>query len=101
MREDANCQWRVAARPVGKPKPEDFAYTEEAIPEPGAGEILLKTLYLGLAPVMRMYMQGTGAAGEKAPGIGDVIHGRGVGEVVTSNHPAISSRASSAGRPTK
>ena len=88
MREDANCQWRVAARPLGMPKPEDFAYTEEAVPEPGAGEVLLKTLYLGLAPVMRMYMQGTGAAGEKALGIGDVIHGRGVGEVVTSNHPA-------------
>jgi NADPH-dependent curcumin reductase CurA len=87
MREDRNCQWRVAARPVGNVKPEDFTYTEEDIPSPGEGEFLLKIRYLGLAPVMRMYMQGTGAAGEKPLQIGDVIHGRGVAEVIESNHP--------------
>ena len=87
MREDRNCQWRVAARPVGKPKPGDFAYTEEPIPEPGDGEFLLRVHYLGLAPVMRMYMQGTGWAGERPLAIGDVIHGRGVAEVIASRHP--------------
>lgn len=87
MKEDRNCQWRVAARPVGNVKPTDFAYAEEDIPRPGEGEFLLKTLYLGLAPVMRMYMQGTGAAGERPLQIGDVIHGRGVAEVIESNHP--------------
>ena len=87
MKEDRNCQWRVARRPVGNVRPDDFKYTEEDIPRPGEGEFLLKTLYLGLAPVMRMYMQGTGAAGEKILQIGDVIHGRGVAEVVESNHP--------------
>ncbi|MGA0266318.1 MAG: NADP-dependent oxidoreductase [Lysobacterales bacterium] len=87
MREDRNCQWRVAARPVGNVKPSDFEYAETDIPEPGDGEFLLKTLYLGLAPVMRMYMQGTGAAGERPLEIGDVIHGRGVAQVVKSRHP--------------
>lgn len=87
MREDKNCQWRVAARPVGNVKPSDFTYTEEEIPRPGEGEFLLKTLYLGLAPVMRMYMQGTDAAGESVLQIGDVIHGRGVAQVVESKHP--------------
>ena len=87
MNEDRNCQWRVAARPDGNVKPSDFSYTEEDIPRPGEGEFLLKTLYLGLAPVMRMYMQGTGAAGERPLQIGDVIHGRGVAQVIESNHP--------------
>jgi hypothetical protein len=86
MREEVNCQWTVAARPVGNVKDSDFAYRETAIPEPGPGEFLLKTLYLSLAPVMRMYMMEGGSAGERELAIGEVIHGRGVGQVVKSNH---------------
>lgn len=87
MREDRNCQWRVARRPRGAPQPDDFAYTEEPVPRPGPGEMLLRTHYLGLAPVMRFYMLGTDAAGERTLDIGDVIHGRGVAQVVETNHP--------------
>lgn len=87
MREDVNLQWCVARRPEGKPRSEDFALKETPIPAPGPGEMLLRTHFLGLAPVMRMYMQGTVAAGEKPLAIGDVIHGRGVAVVVESNHP--------------
>ncbi len=87
MNEALNCQWRVAARPEGNVKPSDFRYTEEPVPEPGDGEFLLRTLYLGLRPVMRMYMGGESAAGEKPLAIGDVIHGRGVAQVVSSLHP--------------
>lgn len=87
MREDMNCQWRVAARPKGNVKATDFEYREVPVPSPGDGEILLRTLYLGVRPVMRMYMQGIPAAGEKPLRIGDVIHGRGVAQVVASRHP--------------
>jgi NADPH-dependent curcumin reductase CurA len=87
MNENMNCQWRIAARPVGNVKPSDFEYREEPIPSPGDGEMLLKTLYLGLAPLMRMYMQGIPTAGERPQEIGDVIHGRGVAEVIKSKHP--------------
>jgi len=87
VREDKNCQWRVKNRPVGNVKTSDFAYSEEDIPHPAQGEFLLKILYLGVAPVMRMYMQGTDAAGERPLEIGDVIHGRGVAEVIESRHP--------------
>lgn len=90
MRDDVNLQWRVARRPEGKPRPGDFALTEEPVPEPGPGEVLLRTHFLGLAPVMRMYMQGTGAAGERALEVGDVIHGRGVAQVMASRHPDVS-----------
>lgn len=87
MREDRNCQWRVARRPVGNVVPEDFLYTEEDRPRPDDGEFLLKTYYINLAPVMRMYMSGETAAGEKPLDIGDVIHGRAVAEVIDSRHP--------------
>ena len=87
MTEDRNCQWLVARRPSGNVVAEDFQYREVPIPEPGDGEFLLKILYLNLAPVMRMYMSGESVAGESPLAIGDVIHGRGVGEVIESDHP--------------
>ena len=90
MREDRNCQWRVAARPADNVRDTDFAWHEEPIPVPREGEFLLRTLYLGVRPVMRMYMQGIAAAGERPLEIGDVIHGRGVAEVVRSQHPDFS-----------
>ncbi|MCB1677684.1 MAG: hypothetical protein KDI16_03255 [Halioglobus sp.] len=58
MNEQRNSQWRVAARPVGNVKPSDFECAEEAIPEVTEGQFLLRALYLGLRPVMRMYMGG-------------------------------------------
>lgn len=82
-----NQQWRIAAHPQGIAKPGDFEYREEDIPEIKDGQVLLRTLYLGLAPLMRMYMQGQSVAGEAPLDIGDVIHGRGVAEVMESRHP--------------
>ena len=82
-----NRQWCVGARPEGKPKPSDFLYKECSIPSPGEGEVLLETLYLGIAPVMRMYMMNAPIGGEPALAIGDVIHGRGVARVLESQHP--------------
>jgi len=87
-----NKQWCVAARPEGKPKPSDFLYQEGSIPVPGDGEVLLETLYLGIAPVMRMYMMNSPEnplkiAGEPPLAIGDVIHGRGVARILESHHP--------------
>ncbi|MDX1482571.1 MAG: hypothetical protein R3315_12885, partial [Woeseiaceae bacterium] len=87
MNEDLNCQWRVARRPQGNVVAADFEYREESIPEPAEGEFLLRVLYLNLAPVMRMYMSGDAVAGERPLAIGDVVHGRGVGEVIASRHP--------------
>ena len=67
--------------------PADFEWAHEAIPEPGEGEVLLRTLYLGIAPVMRFYMQATANTGDRDLDIGEVIHGRGVAQVVKSRHP--------------
>ena len=86
--DDSACQqWQIGRRPNGNVTPDDFTWAEVEIPEPGEGEVLLKTLYLGLAPVMRMYMAGTDSTGARKLDIGDVIHGRGVAQVVKSRHP--------------
>jgi NADPH-dependent curcumin reductase CurA len=82
-----NHAWRVARAPVGNVRPEDFEWTAQAIPDLSEGEVLLRTLYLSLAPVMRTYMQGKPAAGETPLSAGDVIHGRGVAQVARSLHP--------------
>jgi len=66
-------------------KASDFELHEASIPEPGAGEFLIKTMYLSVAPVMRMYML-DGAAFEKPLALGDVMRGRGVGRVIASNN---------------
>ncbi len=87
MNEDRNCQWRIARRPVGNVVAEDFRYTEEDIPRPGDGEFLLESYYVNVAPVMRMYMSGQSAAGERPLAIGDIIHGRAVAKVIESSHP--------------
>ena len=85
--DEANYSWRVARHPDGNVVPGDFSWAETAIPEPAAGEVLLKTHYLGLAPVMRMYMMGGSPSGEVPLRIGDVIHGRGVAQIIKSRHP--------------
>jgi len=82
-----NRQWCVGARPEGKPKPTDFLFKESSIPRAGMGEVLLETLYLGIAPVMRMYMMNAPMGGEPVLDIGDVIHGRGVARVLESYNP--------------
>ena len=82
-----NQQWCVARRPNGNVVQDDFLLKETKIPECADGQILLRTLFLNLTPVMRMYMSGHAIAGEAALNIGDLIHGRGVAEVIESRHP--------------
>jgi NADPH-dependent curcumin reductase len=81
-----NHQFRLAARPVGLPKPSDWRYTEEPVPEPGDGEVLVKIRYLSLDPAMRGWM--SDARSYIAPvGISEVMRAGGAGEVLVSNHP--------------
>jgi NADPH-dependent curcumin reductase len=83
-----NHQVRLAARPVGLPKPTDWDHTEEPVAEPEDGEVLVKVRYLSLDPAMRGWM--SDARSYMPPvGIGEVMRAAGVGEVVASRHPAI------------
>jgi NADPH-dependent curcumin reductase CurA len=51
-----NHQFRLAARPVGLPKPSDWNATEEKIGEPADGQLLVKIQYISLDPAMRGWM---------------------------------------------
>jgi NADPH-dependent curcumin reductase CurA len=87
--DPVNQQYRLAARPVGLPKPSDWLYTEEPIPEPGAGEALVKTLLISLDPAMRGWM--SDARSYVPPvGVGEVMRALAAGEVVSSNDPSLS-----------
>ena len=43
----------LASRPKGEPEDSNFRMEESAIPTPGEGEVLLRTLFLSLDPYMR------------------------------------------------
>jgi len=76
-------QWVMASRPIGLVKPSDFRLEEVPVPDIKEGQILLKTLYLGVAPVVMRYMTND-TDFERPMNVGDVMIGRGVGRVVKS-----------------
>ncbi|WP_406863812.1 NADP-dependent oxidoreductase [Streptomyces sp. HUAS MG47] len=81
-----NRQVRLAARPVGQPRPGDWEHTEEPVGEPGEGEFLVRVKYLSIDPAMRGWMND--AKSYIAPvGIGEVMRAGAVGEVIASRHP--------------
>lgn len=77
----------LVRRPAAEPANGDFRVEEVAVPKPGPREVLVRVIYLSLDPYMRGRMRD--AASYAAPvGIGEVMTGGTVGEVVQSNHPA-------------
>jgi len=78
-----NRQVTLAARPRGFPQPGDFALVETPIPEPTAGEVLVRARWLSLDPYMRGRMSETRSYA-KPTGIGEVMTGQVVGEVAKS-----------------
>lgn len=76
----------LAARPDHLIKESDFRMESEDVAQISDGEILIKTLFLSLAPVMKFYMM-DGAGFENPLQFGDTMRGRGVGKVIESKHP--------------
>jgi hypothetical protein len=77
-----NTQWLLARTPPGGlPTDDDFTLVETPIPEPGAHQMLTRTIYLSLDP----YQWGRKRNGLEA--VGEVCHGRTVSQVVKSNLP--------------
>lgn len=81
-----NRQWLLKERPNGAISESNFEYTENPIPQPGDGEVLVQNQYLSFDPTYRGQM-------EDRPNyvppiqIGDVMRGSSAGQVVQSNHP--------------
>lgn len=82
-----NHQVRLAARPVGLPKPSDWQFTEEKVAEPAEGGVLVQVLALSLDPAMRGWMN-EGKSYIPPVGIGEVMRAGGIGRVIASRSPA-------------
>jgi NADPH-dependent curcumin reductase len=74
----------LAERPQGRPGPQNFRLEEAPVPEPGAGELLSRTIYLSLDPYMRGRMNDAPSYTPPVE-IGRVMTGGTVGQVVNSN----------------
>jgi NADPH-dependent curcumin reductase len=77
----------LARRPQGSPTSRDFRLEEAAMPSPGEGQVLLRTLYLSLDPYMRNVMNEIGPVYAPSVQLGNVMVGGTVNRVVASNHP--------------
>ena len=84
MPTQTNRQVQLAARPVGFPKDTDFKLVETAVPSPGNGQMLCRTIYLSLDPYMRGRMN-AGLSYAASTQIGEVMIGGTVSQVVESN----------------
>jgi len=82
-----NHQFRLARRPVGMAKRNDWNYVEEEVGEPGDGEFLVKILYISLDPAMRGWMN-EGRSYIPPVAIGEVMRAGAAGRVIRSKNPA-------------
>jgi NADPH-dependent curcumin reductase CurA len=88
--ERINRQWVLNARPKGEPDVDTLRWVEAPAPVPGEGQMLLRTVYLSLDPYMRGRM--SDAPSYAAPvGIGEVMVGATVAQVVESHVPGFAS----------
>src|ERR1700716_3391977 len=76
----------LASRPVGEPKPSDFRIEDHALPTPGEGQVLLRTIWLSLDPYMRGRMNDGPSYVAPVP-IGGGMEGGTVCEGIASNNP--------------
>ena len=78
-------QWLLNGHPRGRGiADDDFKLVETALPDPGPGEMLIRTRWLGFDPAQKGWMENI--ADYVAPmAIGDVMRGSGIGEVIASN----------------
>jgi NADPH-dependent curcumin reductase CurA len=77
----------LVSRPVGEPKASNFRIEDYAVPTPGDGQVLLRTIWLSLDPYMRGRMSEGPSYVAPVP-VGGVMEAGTVCEVIASNNPA-------------
>lgn len=82
-----NRQWRLAEYPEGLPAESSFQWTEEPVPDPAEGQVLVRACYLSVDPYMRGRMRPEGSYAAPAR-LGEVMIGGAAGQVVASRNPA-------------
>ncbi len=81
-----NRQWLLASRPHGAPTADNFRLAQSPVPQPGEGEVLLRTVWLSLDPYMRGRMSDAPSYSPPVE-IDAVMVGGTVSRVEKSNHP--------------
>ena len=84
--ENQNRQVRLKRRPTGAPATDDFEIVDAPMPDPDAGEALVRGIYLSLDPYMRGRMSAARSYARPVE-VGAVMEGRVVGRVVRSSDP--------------
>jgi len=83
---DRNHRILFALRPDAMPVPESFGADTTAVPTPGPGQFLSRTLYLSLDPRNGRALRGNADAAVRL-NPGDVVNGETVAQVLESRHP--------------
>jgi NADPH-dependent curcumin reductase CurA len=76
----------LASRPIGEPTLNNFRFEKLPVPQPRSDQMLLRTLWLSIDPYMRGRMRDAPSYA-KPVGIGDVMEGGTVSEVIDSKIP--------------
>ena len=90
---ETNRQLVLRDRPTGEVGDEHFELSTSPVPEPGDGEVLLRTLWLSFDPAQRGWLNDVRSYVPPVA-IGEPMRAYGIGEVVTSNADGVE-----AGRP--
>lgn len=86
MTGNINRQITLAARPANYPTESDFNLIESPVPQPGEGEVLVRTIWLSLDPYQRGRMRANHPYATPMD-LGQVIVGGVVGRIVQSRTP--------------
>lgn len=76
----------LKSHPQGDPQAEDFAVETVPRPEVRDNEVLVKTLWLSLDPLIRFALDEVTLTGRAHVNVGDVVYGGAVSQVVASQH---------------
>lgn len=83
---DRNRRFLLRERPTGRIDPNTFELSEGSVPEIGDGEALVRVDWISLDPTNRAWINDVPTYLPPV-GIGEVMRGLGLGEVVASNNP--------------
>lgn len=86
MSSKTNRQVRLASRPQGWVTEENFAFTDNPMPVPGDGQILVRNIFMSVDPYMRGRMNDVKSYVPPFQ-VGEVLQAGVVGEVVESHNP--------------
>jgi NADPH-dependent curcumin reductase len=79
----------LRAHPEGAPRADDFSVETVDIPAIGAGQVLLKTLWLSLDPLIRFTLDRVPLTGPNRVRVGEPVYGGTVSQVVASHSPSV------------